>query len=182
MLELPNLPYNYNSLAEFGMGEETMKYHHGLHHKAYVDNGNKLLDGSEWQNKNIDEIILGSYDPTAKFQNGIFNNVAQHLNHCEFWKMMSPEKCNIPSELEKLMTESFGSTSLRLLNELEEKLKTGEKVELLTLKGVKHSLANRIQVLDENGKEVLWIGSPMVRLFYLATPFLLDIITTRKLL
>ena len=109
MLELPNLPYNYNSLAEFGMGEETMKYHHGLHHKAYVDNGNKLLDGSEWQNKNIDEIILGNYDPATKFQNGIFNNVAQHLNHCEFWKMMSPEKCNIPSELEKLMTESFGS-------------------------------------------------------------------------
>ena len=97
MLELPNLPYNYNSLAEFGMGEETMKYHHGLHHKAYVDNGNKLLDGSEWQNKNIDEIILGSYDPTAKFQNGIFNNVAQHLNHCEFWKMMSPENSELSS-------------------------------------------------------------------------------------
>ena len=53
------------------------------------------------------------------------------------------------------LTESFGPTSLRLLNELEEKHNTGEKVELLTLKGVRHSLANRIQVLDENGKEVL---------------------------
>jgi len=56
MLALPKLPYSYDSLKDFGMGEETMKYHHGYHHKAYVDNGNNLLSGSEWENKSLEEI------------------------------------------------------------------------------------------------------------------------------
>ena len=109
MLSLPELPYPYDALQDFGMGKETMKYHHGLHHKAYVDNGNNLLKGSEWENKKIEEIISGNYDTNSKTQNGIFNNVAQHWNHCEFWKMMSPIKSNMPSELEKSLIESFGS-------------------------------------------------------------------------
>lgn len=109
MLTLPKLPYSYEALQDFGMGKETMKYHHGLHHKAYVDNGNNLLKGSEWENKKIEEIISGNYDTNSKTQNGIFNNVAQHWNHCEFWKMMSPIKSNMPSELEKSLIESFGS-------------------------------------------------------------------------
>jgi len=109
MLSLPELPYPYDALQDFGMGKETMEYHHGLHHKAYVDNGNNLLKGSEWENKKIEEIISGNYDANSKTQNGIFNNVAQHWNHCEFWKMMSPIKSNMPSELEKSLIESFGS-------------------------------------------------------------------------
>ena len=109
MLSLPELPYPYDALQDFGMGKETMEYHHGLHHKAYVDNGNNLLKGSEWENKKIEEIISGNYDSNSKTQNGIFNNVAQHWNHCEFWKMMSPIKSNMPSELEKSLIESFGS-------------------------------------------------------------------------
>ena len=47
-LELPNLPYAHDALAEAGMSKETLEFHHDLHHKAYVDNGNKLLAGSEW--------------------------------------------------------------------------------------------------------------------------------------
>jgi len=109
MLSLPELPYPYDALQDFGMGKETMEYHHGLHHKAYVDNGNNLLKGSEWENKKIEEIISGNYDASTKTQNGIFNNVAQHWNHCEFWKMMSPIKSNMPGELEKSLIESFGS-------------------------------------------------------------------------
>ncbi len=56
------------------------------------------------------------------------------------------------------LTESFGPTSLRLLNELEEKLNTEEKAKLLARQGVRHSTANRIKVLDEKGKEVPWDG------------------------
>ena len=111
MLTLPKLPYSYEALQDFGMGKETMEYHHGLHHKAYVDNGNKLLEGSDWENKDIEEIILGNFKLDSKSQNGIFNNVAQHWNHCEFWKMMTPKKCTMPGELEKSIIDSFGSLS-----------------------------------------------------------------------
>ena len=111
MLTLPKLPYSYEALQDFGMGKETMEYHHGLHHKAYVDNGNKLLEGSDWENKDIEEIILGNFKLDSKSQNGIFNNVAQHWNHCEFWKIKTPKKSTMPGELEKSIIDSFGSLS-----------------------------------------------------------------------
>ena len=108
-LELPNLPYAHDALAEAGMSKETLEFHHDLHHKAYVDNGNKLLAGSEWESKSIEEIITGTYDANAKAQNGIFNNVSQHWNHNQFWEMMGPNNHNMPSELEAALVESFGS-------------------------------------------------------------------------
>ena len=46
--ELPDLPYSHDALADLGMSKETLEYHHDLHHKAYVDNGNKLISGTEW--------------------------------------------------------------------------------------------------------------------------------------
>ena len=46
--ELPDLPYAHDALSEFGMSKETLEFHHDLHHKAYVDNGNKLIEGTEW--------------------------------------------------------------------------------------------------------------------------------------
>ena len=108
-LELPNLPYNHDALAEAGMSKETLEFHHDLHHKAYVDNGNKLLAGTDWESKSLEEIIVGTFDANAKAQNGIFNNVSQHWNHNQFWKMMGPDNQNMPSELESALTESFGS-------------------------------------------------------------------------
>jgi Fe-Mn family superoxide dismutase len=47
---LPDLPYAHDALAGLGMSKETLEYHHDLHHKAYVDNGNKLIAGTEWEN------------------------------------------------------------------------------------------------------------------------------------
>ncbi|MBD3677434.1 MAG: superoxide dismutase, partial [Rhodobacteraceae bacterium] len=49
--ELPDLPYAHDALAARGMSKETLEYHHDLHHKAYVDNGNKLIAGTEWEGK-----------------------------------------------------------------------------------------------------------------------------------
>jgi superoxide dismutase len=49
--ELPDLPYAHDALADLGMSQETLEYHHDLHHKAYVDNGNKLIEGTEWADK-----------------------------------------------------------------------------------------------------------------------------------
>ena len=57
-LELPDLPYSHDALENNGMCKETMEFHHDLHHKAYVDNGNKLLAGSEYEGKDIEAIIF----------------------------------------------------------------------------------------------------------------------------
>ena len=107
--ELPNLPYAHDALSEFGMSKETLEYHHDLHHKAYVDNGNKLIDGTEWSDKSLEEIIVGTYQAGSVAQNGIFNNASQHWNHIQFWAMMGPGGNNMPSELSAAINENFGS-------------------------------------------------------------------------
>jgi Fe-Mn family superoxide dismutase len=107
--ELPNLPYAHDALSEFGMSKETLEYHHDLHHKAYVDNGNKLIDGTEWSDKSLEEIIVGTYQAGSVAQNGIFNNASQHWNHIQFWEMMGPGGNNMPSELSSAINENFGS-------------------------------------------------------------------------
>ena len=108
-LTLSDLPYSHDALASNGMSRETLEYHHDIHHKAYVDNGNNLLKNTAWENKKIEDIIVGTYDTNNIVQNGIFNNVSQHWNHEQFWQMMSPKKVNIPSELENELINSFES-------------------------------------------------------------------------
>jgi Fe-Mn family superoxide dismutase len=91
------------------MSAETMEFHHDLHHKAYVDNGSKLIVGTEWENANLEDIVTGTYAAGSVAQNGIFNNASQHWNHMQFWEMMSPSGAAMPSELEAALTDSFGS-------------------------------------------------------------------------
>ena len=107
--ELPALPYAHDALADNGMSKETLEYHHDLHHNAYVTNGNKAIDGTEWADKSLEEIIIGTYDASTTAQNGIFNNISQLWNHNQFWEMMAPGKSAMPSELEAALTDSFGS-------------------------------------------------------------------------
>lgn len=109
--ELPDLPYAHDALAAHGMSAETLEYHHDLHHKAYVDNGNKLIAGTEWEGKSLEDIIVGTYDASSVAQNGIFNNISQLWNHNEFWTMMGPNGNAMPSELEKAINDSFGSVA-----------------------------------------------------------------------
>lgn len=107
--ELPDLPYAHDALADLGMSKETLEYHHDLHHNAYVTNGNKAIEGTQWANKSLEEIIVGTYDASAVAQNGIFNNISQLWNHNQFWEMMGPGKSAMPSELEAAIKDSFGS-------------------------------------------------------------------------
>ena len=107
--ELLDLPYSHDSLSDLGMSKETLEYHHDLHHKAYVDNGNKLISGTDWENKSIEEIITGNYDKSKIVQNGIFNNASQHWNHNQFWEMMGTSGKTMPTELEKSLIENFQS-------------------------------------------------------------------------
>ena len=109
--ELPDLPYAHDALADLGMSQETMEYHHDIHHKAYVDNGNKLIAGTEWEAKSLQDIVTGTYTSGSIAQNGIFNNASQHWNHMQFWEMMGPSGSDIPSELEIALNDCFGSVS-----------------------------------------------------------------------
>jgi len=104
---LPDLPYAHDALAAGGMSRETLEYHHDLHHKAYVDNGNKLLDGSGLEGKSLEEVIVATYGDDTKA--GLFNNASQHWNHIQFWEWMTPAPTAMPGELEKALTEAFGS-------------------------------------------------------------------------
>ena len=106
---LPDLPYAHDALAAGGMSKETMEYHHDLHHNAYVTNGNKLVAGTEWEGKSLEDIVKGTYAAGSVAQNGIFNNASQHWNHSQFWDMMGPSGRAMPSELESRITDAFGS-------------------------------------------------------------------------
>jgi Fe-Mn family superoxide dismutase len=106
--ELPDLPYAHNALADGGMSEETLQFHHDLHHKAYVDNGNKLMAGSGLEGKSLEEVIVATYNSADKA--GLFNNASQHWNHNQFWQMMGPSGRKMPSKLEARIKDAFGST------------------------------------------------------------------------
>jgi len=107
--QLPNLPYSHDSLEPLGMSKETLEFHHGLHHKAYVDNGNKLLDGAGHEGKSLEDIVKDTYNSTSLVQSGLFNNAAQHWNHVQFWEMMGPSGKLMPSNLESALKDQFGS-------------------------------------------------------------------------
>lgn len=108
---LPDLPYAHDALAAGGMSKETLEFHHDLHHKAYVDNGNKLIDGTEWASKSMEQIITGTYNATSVAQNGIFNNISQLWNHNQFWEMMGPKGRTMPGALESRIVDAFGSVA-----------------------------------------------------------------------
>lgn len=82
--ELPSLPYAQNALAPI-LSEETLEYHYGKHHKAYVDNLNKLIPGTEYEGKSLEDIILKA--PAG----GVFNNAAQIWNHTFYWNCLTPK-------------------------------------------------------------------------------------------
>jgi Fe-Mn family superoxide dismutase len=104
---LPPLPYPEDAL-EPDYSARTISFHYGKHHKAYVDNLNKLIAGTEWENKSLEEIIrLAAADP-AKV--GVFNNAAQVWNHTFFWHCMKPQGGGRPTgKLAKMLDEAFGS-------------------------------------------------------------------------
>ena len=103
--ELPELPYAYDALGEF-MSAETLEYHHDKHHKAYVDNGNKLAEAAGMSGNSLEEIVMASFGTNA----GLFNNAAQHYNHMHFWHWMAPNGGgkSIPGNLEAAINSDLG--------------------------------------------------------------------------
>ena len=109
--KLPELPYAYDALAPH-MSAETLQFHHDKHHLGYVDTGNKLMAGSGFEGKSLNEIVKGAY--AAKNQ-GLINNVGQHYNHTHFWKWMKKGGGGrkIPGKLERLVEPYGGVEKLR---------------------------------------------------------------------
>ncbi len=99
---LPELPYSKDALAPH-ISAETLEYHHGKHHKAYVDNLNKLLDGKPEGSKSLEEVIMSS-------EAGVFNNAAQIWNHTFYWSSMKPSGGGKPTgDLAAAIDRDFGS-------------------------------------------------------------------------
>jgi superoxide dismutase, Fe-Mn family len=99
---LPQLPYAMDALAPF-LSKETLEFHYGKHHQTYVDNLNKLVPGTEFEGKPLEEIVL-------KAQGGIFNNAAQVWNHTFYWNGLAPKAGGEPSgDLLKAINDAFGS-------------------------------------------------------------------------
>lgn len=87
MIQLPELPYAKNALAPH-ISEETINFHYGKHHQAYVTNLNKLIAGTDLEGKSLEDIIKATANDASK--TGIFNNAAQVWNHTFYWNSMKP--------------------------------------------------------------------------------------------
>jgi Fe-Mn family superoxide dismutase len=105
--ELPALPYAENALEPY-YSAKTISFHHGKHHKAYVDNLNKLVPGTDLEGKSLEEVVLASAGNPQKA--GIFNNAAQIWNHTFFWHSLKPGGGGKPTgALAAKIDQAFGS-------------------------------------------------------------------------
>lgn len=100
-LRLPSLPYSKDALEPY-ISKETLEYHHGKHHAAYVNKYNELIKGTQYEGSSLLEVIR-----TAK--GALFNNGAQAFNHDFYWKCLTPEKTEPSKELLVAINEGFGS-------------------------------------------------------------------------
>ena len=104
--ELPALPYAKDALAPH-ISAETLEYHYGKHHQAYVTNLNNLIKGTAFEGKSLEEIVRTS-------EGGVFNNAAQVWNHTFYWNCLAPPAANRKASwLPLLPNPSAASLSLR---------------------------------------------------------------------
>ena len=100
--ELPALPFPKDSLKSV-VSPETLDYHYGKHHAAYVNNLNNLIPGTQFENMTLENII-------KKAEGGIFNNAAQNYNHTFFWNCLSPNSGGTPTgDIADAINKNFGS-------------------------------------------------------------------------
>lgn len=98
---LPELPFPTNALAPH-MSAETLEYHHGKHHKGYVEKLNSLIQGTEFEAMPLEDILRLASGP-------VFNNAAQHWNHSFFWRCLSPGAIGPRDGLLTALESEFGS-------------------------------------------------------------------------
>ncbi len=109
--EVPDLPYDYDAL-EPHIDEATMKVHHDKHHQAYVDKANAALEGTEWADKDVNEVLQNLSSLPDDMQGPVRNNAGGHANHTFFWEIMSPDGGGEPSgDLASAIDDKFGDFS-----------------------------------------------------------------------
>ena len=102
--KLIDLPYADDALAP-AVSAETLSYHHGKHHQAYLDKTNKAIEGTDLADKSLEEVVAASRGS----DNGLFNNAAQSWNHGFYWHSMAPDGGEPSTELAQLIDADFGS-------------------------------------------------------------------------
>jgi len=106
-IELPSLPYPQDALAPV-ISAQTMSFHYGKHHKAYVDNLNRLVAGTGLAESTLEEVVAAAAGHAEKA--GIFNNAAQVWNHTFFWNSLRPNGGGAPTgAARKAVNAAFGS-------------------------------------------------------------------------
>ena len=105
--ELPPLPYDKKALEPY-MSASTLDFHHGKHHRAYVETLNKLIAGKPFERQPLEAIVREAYE--SKKDAAIFNNAAQAWNHAFFWASMKPKGGGDPAgDLAKRIEKDFGT-------------------------------------------------------------------------
>ena len=107
--EVPDLPYDYAAL-EPHIDEQTMRLHHDKHHQAYVDKANGALEGTEWADADVDDVLRSLDQLPDDIRTVVRNNAGGHSNHGFFWQIMSPDGGGEPSgDVASAIDEKFGS-------------------------------------------------------------------------
>jgi Fe-Mn family superoxide dismutase len=106
--EVPPLPYPYDAL-EPHIDEQTMRVHHDKHHQAYVDNANKALDGTDWADRPVEDVLRAIDRVPQDKRTAVQNNAGGHANHSLFWEIMGPDGGGEPDgELRSAIESAFG--------------------------------------------------------------------------
>src|SRR5438132_6383698 len=106
---LPDLPYDYDAL-EPHIDAKTMEIHHDRHHKAYVDNANAALAGTEWENRPVEQVLIEIDLMPKNKQAAVRNKAGGHANHTLFWEIMGPGGGGEPSgDLKAAIDDTFES-------------------------------------------------------------------------
>jgi Fe-Mn family superoxide dismutase len=130
--ELMPLPYDGEALAPT-ISAETLSFHHGKHHKAYIDKTNAAVQGTELEGRPLTEVIAAA---RGKDQ-GLFNNSGQSWNHGFYWHSLTPDAKSPSGDLAGLIEQAFGS-----FEELKQTLST---------KGVGHFASGWVWLAEKNG-------------------------------
>ncbi|HNR31666.1 MAG TPA: superoxide dismutase [Candidatus Hydrogenedentes bacterium] len=148
---LPSLPYAMNALEPV-ISAETIEFHHGKHHQAYVTNLNKLIDGTSDADKPLEAIVLAS-------EGAVFNNAAQVWNHTFYWDGLSPEVTAPESALAEAIARDFGSLAAlqdQLANTATTQFGSGWAWLVLDAGTLKVTKTSNADLPTKHGQTALW--------------------------
>lgn len=131
--EVTPLPYPDTALAP-AISAETLSFHHGKHHKAYIDKTNAAIEGTDMADASLEEIIAKARGSNQ----GLFNNSAQSWNHGFYWHSLAGESGNPSDELKSMIDDAFGS-----VDDLKKKLKE---------RGAGHFASGWVWLVEKGGK------------------------------